>query len=265
MKVTAYPVKGKAKSEDICEAFAVGCGGAVARGSPELLPGAAFFYGVDDSNLHLWRQAKAEGVSRTFLYCDNSYFDSTRQTYFRITRGRLQHTGYGTSDGERFRALGIEIAPWRVAGDHVVICPQSEHFMRAIVGFKGDWLRETVAALSEITERPLRIRHWNRDKTKAAAGLGADLEGAYALVTWSSAAAVTALLAGVPVIVGGDCAAAPVAGRTVFKLEKLPRKPREEWCGVLADNQWTIAEMADGTAWRALGTVAQQWFFEEHG
>lgn len=250
MTVTAYPVANKPKSAEICEAFIAGCGGAVATGSPRLLSGPAFFYGVDSSNEHLWLEARAD-PGRVWYYADNSFFDSARGKYFRVSKNRLQHCGYGTSDGERFRALGIEMKPWREAGDHVVVCPQSDHFMRTIVGFRGDWTREIVGALKTLTSRPVVVREWQRDKGKAAKTLPADLDGAHALITWSSAAAVTAVLAGVPVVVGGDCAAAPMAGQ-MFKLDQLPRKDRENWAGVLADQQWTLDEFARGDAWRAL-------------
>lgn len=250
MSVTAYPVANKAKSAEICEAFVAGCGGAVARGSPRLLPGPAFFYGVDASNEHLWREARAD-LGREWFYCDNSYFDATREVYFRVAKNRLQHTGYGTSDESRFRALGIEIRPWRDAGEHVVVVPQSDHFMHTVVGFSGDWLAETLAGLNAWTKRPVRVREWQRDKGKLAKTLPADLDGALALVTWSSAAAVTAVLAGVPIVAGADSAAAPMSGQS-YRLDDLPRKPREEWLGVLADHQWTLPEMARGDAWKAL-------------
>jgi hypothetical protein len=74
---------------------------------------------------------------------------------------------------------------------------------------------------------------------------------AHALITWSSAAAVMAVLAGVPVVTMGPCAAAPMAG-DIADVENLPQPERESWAGVLADNQWTLDEMRAGKAWEAL-------------
>lgn len=250
MNVYAYPIAKKAKSVEICRAFVEGAGGAIVAQSAQLFDGPAFFYGVDESNVHLWRAAKARG---DYFYCDNSYFDGARQSYFRVTRDALQHSGRGTSTGARFAALGIEIQPWREGGRHVVVCPQSEPFMRLVVGYPRDWFVDTVSALQSLRPRvPIKVREWNRDKSALAATLGDDLAGAKALVTWSSAAAVTAVLAGVPVVVmSDDCAVAPMSGN-LYRLDELPRPPRENWAGVLADNQWTLAEMRDGTAWAAL-------------
>lgn len=38
---------------------------------------------------------------------------------------------------------------------------------------------------------------------------------------------------------------------------ETPRYPRDRrrWAAVLADNQWTFAEMAEGAAWRKLNEV----------
>lgn len=250
--VTAYPVAKKAKAYEICEAFIQGCGGAIATAPAKLASGAAFFYGIDESNLGIWREVKSD-PAREWYYCDNAYFDSTRQAYFRITRNRLQHAGFGTSTGARFKQLGIAIKPWSEpeSGEHIVVCPQSDQFMNYVVGFNGNWRDETVGALRTLTTKEVRVREWQRDKGALAATLHEDLRNAFALVTYSSAAAVTAVLAGVPVVCSAQCAAMPMSGN-LFKLAQLPRKPREEWAGVLADNQWTLEEFRNGTAWRMM-------------
>ena len=248
--MTAYPVAGKQKSFDLCLAFIKGCGGQIA--GAKLREGAAVFYGVDHSNELIWRNVLARGGD--WYYIDNSYFDAARQQRFRITRNRLQHSGIGTSTGERFRALGIQIQPWRAAGRHIVVCPQSLSFMHNLAGRVGDWGRQTVADLRITTDREIRLRPWSRDKGGASGSLAEDLVDAHALVTWSSAAAVTSVLAGVPVIVhAADCAARLMSGSDI---EALPLPEREIWAGVLSDNEWTVEEMVNGTAWRALNETS---------
>jgi hypothetical protein len=247
--IHAYPVAGKAKSYEICEAFVRGAGGAIVTSSDQLQPGAAFFYGVDSSNIHLFRQAK--GLAQELFYCDNSYFDSARQGYFRVTRNRIQHHGHGVSTGERFRQLGVAIEPWKKSGEHILVCPQSDSFMRDIVNFNGNWLSEITGFLKTSTKRPVKVREWSRDKGALAATLVDDLQDAYALVTWSSAAAITAVLNGVPIFCGGDCAAQPMSG-SLMRLEEPKRAERAVWAGVLADNQWTLNEFRSGVAWKAL-------------
>jgi len=241
--VTAYPVAGKQKSLDLCVAFIRGCGGQIAS---RYRPGPAVFYGVDHSNEDCWRQARLAGDD--IYYIDNSYFDAMRQRSFRVTKNRLQHSGAGVSDGRRFAALGIRVAPWRGQGGHVVVCQQSDLFMRRIAGFDGNWTASVVRRLQAATSREIRVRPWSRNKIRIGATLGADLAGAHAVVVWSSAAAVAALIAGIPVVVESeDCAARCMAG-SVAQIEALPMPDRENWLGVLADNEWTIPELTDGTA-----------------
>lgn len=247
MAVTAYPVAHKKKSFDICLAFVRGCGGSIGT---NLRDGPAVFYGVDASNIEFFNAVRQRGDD---WYCiDNSYFDGARQEYFRISKNRLQHTGLGTSDGARFKALGVDIKPWRESGEHIVVCPQSESFMHQMVGYAGVWDSAAVAFLKARTQRQIRLRKWGRDKSALAATLGEDLRGAHALMTWSSAAAVTAILSGVPVIVQSpDCAANPMAGDG-RSIEQLPMLDRENWAGVLADNQWQLSEIEKGKAWSHL-------------
>lgn len=259
--VIAYPVANKQKSIDICRAFVAGCGGVVTHKAAYLEKGdaPAFFYGVDASNVHIWEQVRREG--RDFYYCDNSYFDATRQTYFRVTKNRIQHSGVGVSTGERFDSLNIDVQLNRHEPDgHVVLCPQSDWFMRAIVDYSaepGAWLRDAQAHFrSSAPEHPQRIRHWEPDKAKLARSLPDDLVGAWALVTHSSAAAVTALLSGVPVFCSAHSAAYPMSS-TIDRADGImlahwEESSRRAWAGVLADNQWTLEEMRYGQCWADL-------------
>jgi len=230
----AYPVAGKQKAVDICNAFIAG--------APRSAEGQVF-YGVNDSNRAAWESGG--------WYIDNSYFDSCRQRYFRVTKDAIQHSGLGRSDGRRFKALGIAIKPWR-DGSHIVVVQQSESFMRNVAAYYSDYVADVIVKLADLTDRSLLVRLWTANKHSAGASLQEDLRGAHALVTYSSAAAVTALLDGVPVAVSRMSAAYPMAG-SIDDIEHLPRPDnREEWASVLADNQFTIEEMRDGTAWRML-------------
>lgn len=247
--VTCYPQLGKAKSRLVCEAFAAGCGGRLHAGNYTVLdPGGAAFYGVVGIE-HLLRLAIAE--RREFWYGDNSYFDAGRGRYFRFSRKCLQESKLLPPDHARLKALGVAVKPWRKEGRHIVVVEQSEHFLD-LVGQKH-WLLRALSALSQVTDRPLKVRRWSRDKAKAASSLRADLAGAWALVTHMSAAANEALLAGVPVFVSGLCAATPLASGELSKIE-TPRHPdgREDWAAGLAAHQWTLDELRSGDAWRML-------------
>lgn len=250
MSVVGYPQPGKAKSRLVLGAFTTGAGGGLKELAAVLEPGAAAFYGVVGIE-YLLRLARAE--ERTWWYGDNSFFDRGRGKFYRFARNEVQLSALASPDHARRRSLGIEAQPWRKQGGHVVVVEQSEHFL-GLVG-AHHWLLRVLEDLRRVTDRPLRIRRWRRDKDKAAETLQADLRGAWALVTHMSAAANEALLAGVPVFVSGRCAATPMASGALEKIES-PRYPdgREDWAAGLAARQWTLDELRSGMAWRTLNT-----------
>jgi len=156
------------------------------------------------------------------------------------------------------RRFGLSVKPWREAGRHVLVTTQSELFYRLHLGLsRADWLADTVARLGSATGRPIEVCHKpvaaRAHNAAAAAGFEAALAGAHALVTHSSSTAVKALIEGVPVFCTGPCAASPMGRADLARIE-APHYPedREAWLRVLAANQWTRQEMADGTCWRAL-------------
>lgn len=222
MPLMIHPVTGKQKSWDLCNAFLAG--------APKNAPDAHVFYGVNDTNLTEWRRVLRGGCD--YYWLDNSYFDCVRGQQFRITKNRVQHAGTGESDGQRFKALGVKIKPARASvGGYVLVCHQSDAFMRDIAG-DPNWAWAAVRSV----EREVRHRRWQSDKLKLQATLLQDLAGAGLLVTHSSAAAVTATLEGVPTITSQMSAA--------YNVSNV-----EQWAGVLADNQWTLDEIKSGKAW----------------
>lgn len=251
VKVYCYPQDGKRKSQAICEAFAIGCGGELVTDGV-WRPGHSMFYGISESNEGVWNECRAHPEFDWF-YSDNAYFDSYRGRMFRVARNRLQHNGVGVSDGARFRALGLKFKPWRKDGRHILLTPQSDHFMRVAVGYDGNWETDTVAALRKVTERPIVVREWSRDKVSLARGLPAMLADCWAVVTYSSGSAITALLQGVPVVcTAADCVTWPMSGDLATIDAVYTPSRREEWAAVVADNQWSLQEFQNGTTWRAL-------------
>lgn len=244
--VVCYAQPEKAKSRLVLEAFAAGCAGRMASTTArQLEPGGAAFYGVRPPWRHLWAQAKLE--RRTVYFLDNAWFDAGRERFFRVGVNAVQSWSPRPSDGKRLAALGVRVQPWRWDGRHIVVCPQSDEFMATVAG-RPNWLAEVLREIATRTDRLVVVR-----KKGAPRPLRADLHGAWLLVAHSSAAAVEALLAGVPVIVTDPSCAMAAFGSSFSNLETGTRRPdgREEWAARLADSQFTLNEMRDGTAWRA--------------
>lgn len=254
--ITCYPTPGKAKAAMLCEAFAEGaakCGISVriAHSAERLSDGAAVFYGVTPETAHLWHQAKTEG--RDWYYIDNSYFDCGRGVYFRVTKNALQYLGepWNGSDGVRLQKLGVKIAQSSTCGKHIVVCVQSDSFMRTFAGMGAEeWLSSITPAL-RATGRDIRVRRWSADKPRQGASLTDDLRGAWALATYNSAAAIEAVIAGVPAYCTGPTAlgalASPQIGHPLASAQRV-----SERLAVLADRQWTLDEMRAGVAWRGV-------------
>jgi hypothetical protein len=243
---TCYPQPYKRKAIDVCRAFADGAPGGrcVEHTPPNLLPGSAMFYGVRPAWQHLWGQAKAEG--RDWYYADNGLIPSGGQ-FFRVAKNAVQAVVPGAIDWRRADALGIAIRPWRRAGRHVLLCLQSDEFMATVCGQPvfNERIGEYIAA---VTDRPVAIR-----RKGDPAPIEAALRDAWCVVTWQSNAAVDAILAGVPAIVLGQSAAAPMAGTRLDEIEDPPaRDGRAEWLATMAASQWTLGEMRAGDCWRAL-------------
>ena len=249
MALNLYPVPGKDKSRLICKAFAAG--------APADATGAVFFgtEGVMDA----FQRAK----TGTWFYCDNAYTDPQRQQYFRVAKNALQvsvidrATGrMRESDGRRFSRLGITVREYRdKPGGTILVIPQSEAFMKSTLGRTGDWTRETVEKLRAwgIEESRIRVRPWLRDKKTAYVDLHKDLTGAALLVTWSSASAITALYEGIPAISESGAVnelSGPLSRDAVLQPPRHPTETRQRLLELLADAQFTLDEMRDGTAWR---------------
>ena len=84
----------------------------------------------------------------------------------------------------------------------------------------------------------------SRASTAAGATLAEDLARSHLVVTHSSAAAVEALLAGVAVRVS------PMS--PCYGIMSRQQELRQGMFNVLADNQWTLDEIRNGTAWKTL-------------
>lgn len=242
--IVCYAQPDKQKSRRVLEAFAAGCGGRMAWTDAEFLePGDVAFYGVRPAWSRLWRQALAE--RRTVMYLDNSFFDDTRETKFRVGRNVVQMYEFPKRDYPKFRR---PILPWREGGEHIVVCPQSSEFMVCVEHFSEQWEDWIARRIRMYSTRPLKIR-----KKGERRPLAEDLKNAWALVTHTSAAANEALIHGIPTFTTGLCAATSMSRYDLAQIEN-PRcsEGREEWAAAVAAHEWTLDEMRNGTCWKAL-------------
>jgi len=243
----AYYAPDEFTSPKVAYAFAKGCGGTITD-EDYLFPGSVALFG-SPARWPLLRRAQAEG--RDWFYLDHGYFHKGK--YYRITKNAYQHDGVGTSNGARFKAFQrlCQIKPWRTTGSHIVICPNSAiHF--ALHGLDVEqWLREVTTTIRQHSDREIRIR-WKTQRGDRP--IAEDLVDAWACVVFSSAAALDALIWGVPVFTLAPFAASVRMGLSDLAQIEQPVYPddRESFLSVIADHQWTLQEILRGVAWHAL-------------
>lgn len=243
----SYYAPGETTSPKFAFAFAHGCGGEITD-EQQLFPGPVALFG-SPSRWPVLRQAQAEG--RDWYYADHAYFGRGR--FFRITKNAYQHDGRGIASPDRFGVFHKAIQPWQRHGRHIVLCPNSSVYFQLHGLDVNAWLQEVTATLKRYTDRPVIIR-WKHDRRP----ITRDLINAWACVVYSSAAAIDALIAGVPVFVLAPFAAPARMGLSDLSKIEQPIHPedRHSFLCVLAANQWTFAEMMDGKAWRHLQAEA---------
>ena len=189
-----------------------------------------------------------------WYYADHGYFG--RRLYYRITRNGFQYQGQPRRDRCRFDGFGRRIKPWRETGAHVLVCPNGAmHF-----GLHGapplpEWLAQVRAELRRHTDREIRVRLKPRGFTASRAEpIDEALDDCWVCVTYSSNAAVDALVEGVPVVTLADFAASYRMGRTSIADVEDPYYPpdRGPFLAALAAQQWSVHEIRNGTAWADL-------------
>lgn len=244
MTPVTYIVPHEKTSPVFGRAFARGCGGKLEFSDRLRWAGPIALFGSP----HRWTLLQhAITIGREWFYGDHAYM--RRGRYYRITRNAYQFTGTSDATPERFLALGKTITPWRDSGHHIVLCPNSPTYFGLFGLDVHQWVKEVTATIHQHTDRPVRVR-WKGQETP----IEQDLQDAWAVVVFSSAAAIDGLLAGVPCFTLADFAATRSMGLSDLSRIESPFRPdnREAFLWTLADNQWTMNEIRDGIAWRAL-------------
>ena len=185
------------------------------------------------------------------------------KTYFRIIKGGLHTIRGKVGNGKRLnklRSQGIDVdfKGWYTGETkHILLCPSSPTVTYNINGIsQQEWIDEVTNELKKHTKREIIVRNkprpgnqwWNTD-------IKDDLKNCHCLVTNMSMAAIDAVLNKVPAITHNMNVASPVSGRDLTKIEKPLKPGREtirEWLQFVVENQFTIAEINNGTAYKTL-------------
>lgn len=175
----------------------------------------------------------------TVIVIDNGFVYPTGTLYLSFRGGpSIERPG-------RWAALGIELQPWREAGEHILVLPQRGMGLSDVV-MPLDWAASASNRLRALSHRPILVR------PPQARREALDFAGAWAVATWGSSAAIKAIIAGVPAFYELDGWAGAPAAR--YGLED-PERPflgdRLPMLRHIASRQWTLAEIESGEPFTA--------------
>lgn len=198
--------------------------------------------------------------SRDFYYIDTGYFGNAekKKLYHRITKNDVQNFGpVLPRPSDRFDQTGLRIKKVRKDGSKILLAPPSQKLLNLYNINLDEWLASTISEIHQNTDREIVVRNKQSRSVRQTtdtmqSALDQDI---YCLVTFSSIAAVEAILHGKPAIVLGPNAAAPVCSKSLTEIENIyiPTVDQtREWAYHLAYCQFTEAEMRNGTAWQIL-------------
>ena len=246
---------------------------ALQKGWPETDKPVHFFWGLGGNNIAKIKEIMAKGEE--WWYVDVGYLTeqivrypeprivNKNNTYFRIVKGKLHTIRGKVGTGQRLNELahkGIDIKfkGWYTGETkHILLCPSSETVTYHINGItQSDWIEEVTNTLKHFTKREIRVRNKPRPGNQWwETDIKNELKDCHCLITNMSLSAIDAVMNKVPVICHTDNIASPIASHDLKFVEKPLRSGRktvDEWLKYVAENQFTLEEMANGTAYETL-------------
>jgi hypothetical protein len=207
------------------------------------------------------QMAACRAAGRDFYYIDTGYFgNGKKKTYHRVTRNDVQNFGPIIDRPSDRVPSGVGVTKFRKQGSRVLIAPPSQKLLNLYNIDLDQWLAQTQAEIQKHTDREIVVRlkqsrsvRQNTDTIQMALD-----DDVFCLVTFSSIAAVEALLHGKPAITLGPNAAAPLCSHSVSEIENIKIPTLDEVEALirhLSYCQFNEAEMRDGTAWRILNDL----------
>ena len=209
-----------------------------------------------------------EKENKDFYFMDHGYFTNAHDSphWLRITKNKhCQNIMQKRPDDRYKKYFAKEIKPWQKSGKKILVLPPTN----AISNFfqVDNWLNETLKTLQANTDRQIDVREKPYNPTIAIDHVGATVkidkptnhqgpinwQDYHAIVTYNSNTAIASLHNGVPVFCDSvNSAVAPISETDFSKIETPKYEDRMALFSSLAYNNFSLNEMADGTAWRIL-------------
>tara|TARA_B100001093_G_scaffold316830_1_gene302263 strand:+ start:81 stop:887 length:807 start_codon:yes stop_codon:yes gene_type:complete len=182
------------------------------------------------------------------------------KTYFRIVKGGIHTVDGVPGSTERIQKLesqGIDVhfKGWG-DGEHILLCPSSPTVTMQVNGITQDqWVEEVTSEIKAYTNRPIKFRNKPRPENEWwGTDIKDDLKNCHCLVTNMSLSAIDAILNQTPIVTHKNNVASVLSDniRNIEQPFKPSRKQVQPWLNMLSQNQFTLSEIADGTAYIVL-------------
>lgn len=234
-----------------------------------------FFWGLAGQNTSKIKECIKRDVE--WWYVDTGYLteEITRypkpsinnfdKTYFRICKGFIHTQKSSPLTGQRLieletKGIDTEFRGWDTSDNkrgHILIAPSSPTVCHHVNGINQDeYITEVSKELRKYTDREIVVRNKPRPNNKWwGTDIKDELKGAHCLVTNMSLSSISAILNQVPVLCHSGNVASPVSSVNPKFIEKPfrpGRKTIKEWLKAMANNQFTLAEIESGIAYKIL-------------
>jgi len=222
-------------------------------------------YGILAGSGEIYKQCEEE--NKDFYFMDHGYFTNAHDSphWLRITKNKHCQNVLQQRPTDRYeKHFKQDLKPWN-KGKKILVLPPTN----AIANFFSatDWLDKTIQTIKENTDREIDVREKPYNPTIEIDHVGAtvkvdkptvhkgniDWNDYHAIVTYNSNTMIASLINGVPVFCDPvNSAAAPISETDFSKIETPKYGDRIALFSSLAYNNWTLQEIADGTAWRMI-------------
>jgi hypothetical protein len=192
------------------------------------------------------------------------WFTDTGYTNFLVHKGKPWHRlvrnhvhtnlSHLNFPANRLALLPSMPAPWRTTGHKVLVVESSDNHYQMFGTDRNSWRDSISNDLAKYTDKPVeyRSKSLNKKTRDSVYNLLMSSNDYYCVISDSSAAAVEAIWAGVPVITLNKHITVPVARTQIADINNLYRGPIGDWLCALSYSQFTKKEMLDGTAYRII-------------
>ena len=197
-------------------------------------------------------------AGRPFWFTDAGYTNfiaAKGKPWHRLCSNHIHQTlSHMDFPADRLRLLETMPQPWRTQGSKVLVVESSDNHHQLLGANRQAWRDHVTNELAKYTDRPVeyRAKHMDRKTRNSVYDLLMSSNDYYCVISDSSAAAVEAVWAGVPIITLNRHITTPVARTQVSDINNLYRGPVGNWLCALTYSQFTKKEMQNGDAWKII-------------